>query len=377
MKRAAQVLSAAVLLCLPVLSGCGLFIYPDLVAADELTGVAAFDPNDYGFSINFQKIESEDPQAQNYVLDFEGEDIFKVHQALPVTADYVRFAKSAETKGRIGKRTYRVLFDSGNSILPHITPAHIVENQLPVYSVAISPRDEQVWNFGIALIDELNIAGLSITQLPATYNLTYTSYQLFGLGFAEVGKDKTINLSLSVMQEFSYIAFDSRDKKMRLSLDEPFVPDTPADWKSYPFIATDDNRLFIHSTLEGVPVTLMIDTGSETQLLLTKSCFDRLAESQPNLNYGWKFDRSGFAPLAGGYFPVQSRTIRGLTFDRSTYKGSTNVGIVDDGLIDDFLDENQFDGLIGFPFFDETVMVLDFENNLLWVKKAKGSRFER
>ena len=311
-----------------------------------------------------------------YKIEIDDNPVIQTQQTEPTQLKYAMFASQAVGKCKINNRTYPVLFDTGNARWTVITAAHVRENQLPIYPLTFTSSDGKSWHlgpaFGVAMIDELKIADLTITNLPAEYHHYHTGR--FLLGLAEIGQDKDVNIPLTLMQQFKYITFDNKKKRMELSLNNSFRPDDPTNWKSYP-LATQDRHIYIETTLEGVPVKLMIDTGSEGDLFLTKDCFDAIAKNQPKLKKAVKRNRTDFAPFEGGSFSCQKYLVSKLTFDKHKHKFHTIITTVDEGNLYEILKKHQLDGIIGFQFFDDTIMTLDFEQEKMWVKKTKWSRF--
>ena len=357
MKISIKALTILLALHLSTLTGCSLIIQPKLAVSDSLKGIPTFDPNDYNCSIDYETVTLEDGRKE-YTWQIYHKYSIQTQNAGPIQLKYAMFASQAVSKCEINNRTYPILFDTGNPDLTNITVAHIRENQLPTYPFKFPTQKEKGMDLGVAMIEELKIGDLTMKNLPAEYRHYHTGY--FLLGLAEIGQDKKINIPLTLMQQFKYITFDNIKKRMEFSLKESFQPNDPTNWKSYPLI-TEDDRIYIETTLEGVPVKLMIDTGCGVDMLLTKNSFDTITEKQPKLKKAWKLHKTAFAPLSGGDFPCQSHLVSGLTFDKHKHKLTTIIVTVDEGNLYEFLELKQFDGLLGFPFFDDTIMTLDFE----------------
>lgn len=364
------ILVIVILLCLLTIlyTARGLYIKPKRVAGDSLKNATVLDPNDYSFSIAY------DPNLNS--VDITGADLNQLSQQDPVYLTYAPSSKQAVSRCRIGSNTYPVLFDTGNSTLVHITAAHINENQLPVLAFEYTTAQGNELDLKLAMIEELDLGELHIKNLLATYNLEHTVHQLFGMDAAKVGEDKTLNISLAIMRQFSYIAFDHPKQRMELSLTTRFKPDDAENWKSYR-LHIKNRRPYIQSTLEGVDVMLLVDTGSSGGLLLTKECFGRISRRQPELQKIPKREVTSFAPLSGGPYSCLACSPKDVTFDKCKYPLTSEINIIEKGILYDHFMENGFDGLIGLPFFDHTVMVLDFKQHTVWVKKTKGSRFEK
>ena len=378
MKILTKALTILLSLCLSTLTGCGLIIQPKLMDNDKLKGIPTFDPNDYDCEINYETVDLGDYNIQ-YKIEIDYNPVIQSQQTEPTQLKYPMFSSQSLSKCKINNQTYPVLFDTGNPRWTVITAAHVRENQLPIYPVKFTSSDGRNWDLGlgVAMIEELEIAELTITNLPAEYRHYHTGYTLIGVKPLELGQDKEVNIPLTIMQKFKYITFDNKKKQMEFSLSSSFQPNDPSSWKSYSLATTDDNRVYIETTLEGVPVRLMIDTGSEGDLLLTKECFGAMAKNQPKLEKAMKRNRTVFAPFEGGNIACQKSLVSKLTFDKHKHRFHTIITTVDDGNLYEILNKNQFDGIIGFAFFDDTIMTLDFEHNKMWVKKMKRSRFEQ
>ena len=293
MKIKPKALTILLALCLSTLTGCGLIIQPKLVTNDQLKGIPTFDPNDYNCSIDYEMVDLEDGR-QGYISQINHKYDIQTQQAEPTQLKYAMFTSTAIGKCKINNQTYPVLFDTGNPDLTNITVAHIRENQLPTYPFKFPTQKEKGMDIGVAMIEELKIGDLTMKNLPAEYRPYHTGH--FLLGIIEIGQDKEINIPLTLMQQFKYITFDNIKKRMELSVNNSFQPDNPTSWKSYPLI-TEDDRIYIETTLEGVPVKLMIDTGCEGDMLLTKECFDAMAKNQPKLKKAWKINHTSFTPF--------------------------------------------------------------------------------
>lgn len=359
------ILTMTALWGLLVLCGCQSM----LVASKELKEFTVFRPVDYNLPIEHtlpkkkggrEKIRFNFPEFPPPKMEQLG--ITKIPYAGPV--------KSAIGICTIHQHTYPVLFDTGNPFIANISVSHVRENQLPVY-----PNNPNEWGFGVAVIPQIQIGTLCLKNVAVDFDFEHSSTCLFGLPWLELKQSKEIGIPLSVIRQFSYIAFDNIENQMEISLADPFAPMSPDQWTSYPF-EIRKGYLYLESTLGGLPVTLILDTGCEADLFLDKSCFDKMLTNHSESPKIKKLKKKGFAPHEGGTFSLASYLVSGLVFDRQSYNDVTFVGVVENNRHSRFLQKNQFDGMIGFPFFKNTVMVLDFEKNLMWVKKAKGSRFQ-
>lgn len=361
------------LITISIIAGCGFIVQPMRIANDELKNIQTFDPNDY--NIKIESTETADG-AIEYNLGLKNPANFHIHLKQPTRIKYAPFARDATVKGKINNRSYPILFDTGSKSAVCITTAHVGENQLPVYPLELTDGKGLSRNVGIAMIYNMTVGDLKYCNLPAMYLSIHTEYHPFGIASIKLGESKRITLPLYLIRKFKYMVFDNIRKEIELSRDTAFVVDNPNEWKSYPLLF-EDGLMFMHSTIEGVPVKLLIDTGSEAELFLSEICFNKIAEGNPNFDKAWKRNKIAFLPFAGGRAPIKSHYVKGLTFDGYTYSPLTVINVFKESRARELLEGIKRDGIIGFPFFKNTIMVLDFEQEKMWVKKERKSRFEK
>lgn len=364
-----------ILICLILtvaITGCSLVVQPRLVANRELENFETFDPNDYGITIKKEKASDE---SGEYGLAVEIGDAYHVHLKQPTRIKYVPFARQSIVKGKINNKRYPVLFDTGNPSVVHITTAHVEENNLPVYPLKITDSKGHTHDVGVAIIPSMTIGDIKFCNLPAVYSYYHTGYLPLGIPII-LGQNKEVVVPLRVIRKFKYMACDNIKKELEFSADASFKVDDPQGWKTYPLLF-EDGWMFIQTSIEGFPAKLMVDTGSQAELFLKESYFNNIAENKPRFGKAWKLNKTAFAPLAGGKTPIKSYFVHGLTFDDYTYSLSTIIRVFKESGLSKLLEDIQCDGIIGYTFFEDTVMVLDFEQEKMWVKKEPKSRFRK
>lgn len=259
-------------------------------------------------------------------------------------------------------RKYPVVLDTGASPALFVNDLHIVENKLAIYPPGAD--DTNPANWGMCHIPELDIGDFALLNWPCLYAEQHTEVQLFGVPIA---KSRAIIVGVPALQRFSYIAFDSIDKEVEFSTEEPFECGQPDLWSQYPFViekAPGGNAfLFVKIPIAGMETELQLDTGSGRGLAIGEALWEqmqnrvqltRLAETKELYPYIGLLDcRRGMIP---------NLTVGDRVVSRAQISVFPNASPL--------LDRCQ--GLLGMQYFGDSVLVLDFGRSLMWVKKPSG-----
>ena len=176
-------------------------------------------------------------------------------------------------------------------------------------------------------------------------------------------------MPLKLMAQFKYFEFDQIKNEIRSSLKYSFEPNDPTEWISIPF-EIQDNRILLSILLEGIETTLFMDTGSGPNLMLSEDRTRQLYEVRPDLKNKRKHSTRTYGPYSHGLVKQHYIRVNDLKFNDFTinqckiYYGWSYKN-------------KPYQGTVGFSLFKNTILVLDFENSLMWVKKAKDSQFEQ
>lgn len=256
------------------------------------------------------------------------------------------------------ERNYPVVLDTGTSQTIIINKTHVLENKLPVY-----PFDEKVNrdnDWGICNISKLNIGHITLSDWPAFYRTVYKKQGLFG---ADSTDFNPIIIGLPVLREFKYIVFDSLNRQAELSSDQTFEPDQPDSWSKYPLTIEEDFSgnafLSVEIPIAGKTTELQFDTGNGRGLAVSQQWFNSATDRIGSVNLKKAKD---FYPYIG-MLSCRRAVIKNLQIgNRVVNDAGISVFPDDSPLVEDC------DGLVGMQCFQNTVIVLDFEQNLLWVK---------
>jgi hypothetical protein len=320
-----------------------------------------FDPNDYDIHVEKQP---DGAKSYSWNRDLVCEDT--------VVLPYMK-SKSVlgvpVVGGQINGTTYPVIFDTGCS--PHIflSDNHINRHQLPV--LFFEP-EHKANSPGLAIVEHLNIGGLRFDNYPCGFLSDQTDLRFFGF---PSGLPETILFPLDIMLSFRYVEFNQIRKELSISCTHSCPAIQESEWVIFPFeiINSGSRELIVTIPIEGIPARLYLDTGGALHLKLNRDLLEQLFEKRPDL----RERRKGKATLILPHHNLQEKSLviraKGVRFGDSTLR---EVSILSPEP-SDTSKPHDYQGVIGIDLFKNTILVLDFEHNMLRVKKTKDSLFEK
>ncbi|MHC4061009.1 MAG: retropepsin-like aspartic protease [Planctomycetota bacterium] len=263
---------------------------------------------------------------------------------------------NVQVRGRLPNgNEYPVVIDSGNAAPMAVVTTVVLENALPVLPFKQLPKGQG----GFSQIGELKIGDMKIVNAPCTYWTGH--YERRFLGWT-TWKQKDINLGLGLMQSFVYILIDNVSQEVEFSV-EHFVAEPNQVWASYPMIVETrehgNKRLTVDIPIAGQGTHLMLDTGAGPGLILTEKIWARISEGLQIVSTVKSFVSSP----ADGQVPCNEVVVREL---------GVGEAVIPNAVVFVMPDENPYgedDFTLGMGFFKDTMIVLDFGNDLLWIKK--------
>jgi len=251
--------------------------------------------------------------------------------------------------------SYPVVIDSGASTYLAVTDSLVLDAGLEIF-----PIDELGKNIGgLCHLDKLKIGALTIVHPACEYWLSHYERRLLG---QTIWKEKKFNLGLNLMKEFSYILFDNVAQDVEFATNNSFNPQESNQWHQYP-ISIERNekqrtRLIVDIPLAGQTQRMVLDTGAAPGLILTENIWAKISSGLNILNQ----EKGQLRTPLSGWLPSRKVTVEKLALG--------NILIID-AMIHVIADDNPFgkdEFTLGTGFFRETVIVLDFEHNLLWIR---------
>lgn len=252
-------------------------------------------------------------------------------------------------------KIYPLVIDSGATKYLACTDSLVLDAGLEIY-----PIYELGKNIGgLCHLNQLKIGTLTIVHPACEYWLAHYERRVLG---QTIWKEKKLNLGLNLMKEFSYILFDNVTREVEFTTNNSFNPQDSNQWHQYP-ISIERNekqyaRLMVDITLAGQTQHIEFDTGAAPGLILTESIWAKISSG---LHIRHQEKGQLRTPLSG-WLPCRMITVEQLALG--------NISI-NDARIHVIADDNPFgqdEFTLGIGFFEETVIVLDFVRNILWVR---------
>ncbi len=353
----------AVLPALLLSAGCS--IYPvsyALVNTERLEnrpGVRLMDPNDVGYPIQIAQLGGRTGTGS--------ETAGRVEQASRCRVKYHGLYNTAGfmvVEGKIGENKYPVVLDTGATQAVFVKDIHVLDNNLAICPAGTYDTGLADYGLGFCYVPQLQIGQTQLLDLAGFYLERRMELQVFGVSIA---KDDSIILGVPALRQFKYVMFDSVKKEVEFSGDEQFEPSQTERWEQWPFLIEEDFHgnavLLVEIEIAGEKVQLQLDTGSGDGLAIGEELWEKIRTRIPNVRLKKGVELYPYI----GQLPCRQGTIRGLKFgDRAVKKASISIFPDDSPLISDCA------GMLGMQYFRETVMVLDFERELMWVKGSRG-----
>jgi len=261
----------------------------------------------------------------------------------------------ATVTGRLAKNYQcSVLIDTGTPLLSVLSYNVVQENNLSFY-----PIKGQSPSGGFCYLPYLKLGDAMIRDVPCLYMNRQWELQFFGI---PVNKIRLVAFGLQLMREFRYILFDGVHGELTLSAKQSFMPLQDDQWLQYPIKIEDDInrnlRLMVDIPIEGNTYHLALDTGSYAGLQVDRKFFDKLSKS---IKVTVKKQKFKYPIYQEGWVDCQKIVLPELDFCRRILKNAQIIILPDDMA-------NKYTNFVGMQCFKDTIFVLDFENELLWVK---------
>ena len=280
----------------------------------------------------------------------QGEDtIIKYH---PMNKQY----KFAVVEGSFGTdgRKYPVVVDTGASQAILVKNVHVRQNNLRVQTFKAASLGGR--KIGLCYLPELDLSSIRLIDWPC---LRLSSHST-GLGV----RDDFVIVGLSVLREFKYIVFDNIDSQIEFSRDDVFEPEEEDLWEQFPMWLEEDFSgnvfLFARIMVDSIEMELQLDTGSGRGLAISEELWEQIPESKQV-----RLRRAKELYPYIGNLSCRRGTAPELSLGNSKiHNVSVSVFADDSPLVEDC------GGLMGMELFRNTILIIDFENELLWVKRS-------
>ena len=259
-------------------------------------------------------------------------------------------------------KTYPVVIDSGFCQYLSVSDTIVLDAGLDIYPAKELGSDTG----GFCHLCRLKIGDLTIVHSPCTYTLAH--YEKRGFG-RDPWKEKKILFGLRLMKKFRYILIDNINQEVEFSVEELFEPADPNRWSRFPASLESDNtggeRLMVDIPIADQTRHLMFDTGADSGLIVAKDVWETIAAKLTIV----RKTRNKLS-MMHGFEPCDEITVEKLVVgDSSLSNEKVQVLDNDNPWGNEFL-------LLGMDYFKDTVVVIDFEHNLLWIHKPQSLQLD-
>lgn len=261
---------------------------------------------------------------------------------------YVYTHPTAIVTGQIPRgKKYPVLIDSGFPSFIWVSDKIILENNLPIYPIKGIPST------GFCHLPFLKLGKVTLRNPLCMYRQQHLELQVFGI---PIWREKWIIVSLGIMKDFRYILLDGVQREVELSAEQSFAPIEPNNWSQYRFTIEEDS-LMVDIPIEGEDVHIAFDTCCSYGLTVRSKLWAKLSE---RVKVRGARDYKKLSGLAG-WIPCKKMLIPKLAVGNKVIKNAEVLVLPEDKHF-------KMSSHLGMKFFKNTVVVLDFERNLMWVK---------
>jgi len=320
-------------------------------------------PVDANIDINNTKLPLIDPNDGPLKMTMEGKRIIAFNTKPTIDLDkpcQIKYnplgfnSYNIVVTGQLAKNYQcRVMIDTGCPFLSMLSYNVVQENNLPIY-----PIEGESW-CGICYLPYLQIGEATIREVSSLYTTRQWELQFFGI---PIKKIRMVLFGLQLMREFRYILFDGVNKELTLSAKQSFTPMHDNQWLQYPFkIEEDINknlRLWVDIPIEGKTYHIAFDTGANAGLIIDTKFFDELSK---RIKVAGKKQKCKLPIYQEGWVDCQKVVLPELSFCHKRIKNAQIIILPDDIAY-------KHTNFVGMRYFKDTVFVLDFESELLWVK---------
>jgi hypothetical protein len=251
-------------------------------------------------------------------------------------------------------KVYSIWLDTGD-------PGYVLTNSLTILenNLAIYPLGKQGWSSayaGLCYLSSLELGQAIITDPPCRYLHLQWEVRLLGL---PIWQQKGALVGLGLMRDFGYIVFDNISKEVELAPTGQFIPEKPQRWESYSF-EIENGRLVVSMPVEDRNSRITFDTCGRYGMVVGLDMWMKLPEAT---RASAKIKESKFFSGFLGQLSCRKATVRRLKIGSLALTNAEIVILPEDS---PYLTTGYS---ISMKYFKNHVVVLDFDQGLMWVKK--------
>jgi hypothetical protein len=326
-------------------------VYVHAYDFESSPGVHLMDPNHVIFEIISQETNRVNVKWEKTQIHHQGRCRVKMRENSSNTQVFAEV-----DNGKI----YPLVIDSGATTYLAANDSLVLDASLEIF-----PIYELGKNIGgLCHLKQLKIGTLTIVHPACEYWLAHYERRVLG---HTIWQEKKFNLGLDLMKEFSYILIDNVTREVEFAANTLFNPKDPNKWHQYPMTIGQDEKpnsgLIVDIPFTGQLQHMKLDTGAGPGLILTENIWTTISK---DLQISHQKKERLATPLSG-WLPCKMIAVEQLIIGNITINDATILVIADDNPY------GQDEFTLGMGYFKETVIALDFECNLLWIKNPLQS----
>jgi len=315
-------------------------------------GVRMLDPNAGKFEITRPEPERVDVKWLETNIYVKGDGRVKM----------LENSQNVKVSGRLSNgKSYPVVIDTGFSDYMAVTDSVVIDAGLAIYPMT-DWKDKLVG--GLCELPSLDLGNVTIEQSACECWSAHYERRVLGL---TVYKEMKINIGLGLMKGFSYIRIDNINQEVEFKAKKQFSPREENQWIRHPMMIEYDEkgnaRLMVDIPIAGHSRHIGFDTGAAAGLTMTEKIWSEVSSGLHLVHE----EKSFMATPLAGLLPCRKITIELLELGGISVHGAqVNVTANNNPF-------GQDNFTLGMDFFKETIIVLNFESELLWIRNPAKS----
>lgn len=258
-----------------------------------------------------------------------------------------------------GDKEYPTIIDTGNPMCLIVSDTVVADSKLEIYPFQEVDKDIG----GFCHISRVQIGDMAIINPMCHYALGHYERRVLG---RTIWKQRDLNLGLGLIRKFLYVLVDNITCEVEFCTKGGFEAEPNESWSQYSMSIEkdelDQERLMVDIPIAGQTRKVVFDTGFNCGLTTTEKIWEKLSDNLTVLR-----SRDSRLATPEGIVACRKITVEELQVaDASINNAIIFVESIDTPFGEEFL-------TLGMGYFQDTVIVLDFERGLIWVKNPQSS----
>ncbi|NIP23770.1 MAG: hypothetical protein GWN67_15830 [Phycisphaerae bacterium] len=251
-------------------------------------------------------------------------------------------------------KEYPTIIDTGNPMWLIVSDTVVADGKLEIYPIQEVDKDIG----GFCHVSGVQIGDMAIINPMCHYALGHYERRVLG---RTIWKQRDMNLGLGLIRKFLYVLIDNITCEVEFCTKGGFEAEPNESWSQYSMSIEkdelDQERLMVYIPIAGQTRKVVFDTGFNCGLTTTEKIWEKLSDDLTMLRI-----RNSRLATPEGIVACRKITVEKL----QVANASINNAIIFVESIDTPFGEKFL--TLGMGYFQDTVIVLDFERGLMWIK---------